>query len=592
MRLVAGPRTAAAICLATIVTLLHHIYADESASASRGTVPPNSCEEFLPAKKILAAAVVGPDECTIASEEVVTNSRGQKYRRLELRISGAVYGWAATQGPRFNYFNDAPDLVFPQSGNTSPSFKGSGRYSAATGHGMSLFFPETLAQWNGKLFVTAHGAGAYAGVGPILQRRPALNAALLANANRYVGLMLDKGYAVAHTLRSSQQQGGDITVMLDDGRVLSNYNLSSHSGFVRDLTHIATNVLLKHFRRKPRRTYFYGFSAGGFLGRAIQYASGLNRNDEGQRLFDGFLLDDAGGGMWLPTRIVDGKDTLFARDEDKATFVHQIDVTHQLYAGESGDYLQKKRQNARILKEKGLAGKHRMYEIRGISHFDAGETSGPASSRQALDLSALVASLIDLLDRWVEKGRQPPPTKTDDPALGDADGNGVNENAAIALPEIACPLGVYHAYPQALGTTARGGQETVLAVFDGVNLEPFDGRGQFVDMNGNGVRDTRETVAQAWARLRLLQPGEALTQRKYAACMADAAAKLVQQALLPPGMRAYYERMAGATRLIEASRWRQSRQAIGDGGRRALRKILGPGCCLHHDFVASASGDR
>ena len=38
--------------------------------------------------------------------------------------------------------------------NSGPRFKGIGRYDAATGHGMSLFFPENRADWNGKLFVT------------------------------------------------------------------------------------------------------------------------------------------------------------------------------------------------------------------------------------------------------------------------------------------------------------------------------------------------------------------------------------------------------------------------------------------------------
>ena len=66
---------------------------------------------------------------------------------------------------------------------------------------------------------------------------------------------------------------------------------------------------------------------------------------------------------------VAGKDTLFIGD-DGQRFRPQIDLTHQLYLGENNDNLLKKRQNAEILKAKGLGDGHRMYEIRGVSHFD------------------------------------------------------------------------------------------------------------------------------------------------------------------------------------------------------------------------------
>ena len=63
------------------------------------------------------------------------NLKGQRFLRLELRISGTVEGWSVKQGPRTEYFNDAPDFVFAQSGNNGPRFKGIGRYTAASGHG-------------------------------------------------------------------------------------------------------------------------------------------------------------------------------------------------------------------------------------------------------------------------------------------------------------------------------------------------------------------------------------------------------------------------------------------------------------------------
>jgi hypothetical protein len=59
-------------------------------------------------------------------------------------------------------------------------------------------------------------------------------------------------------------------------------------------------------------------------------------------------------------------------------------------------------------------------------------------------------------------------------------------------------------------------------------------------MNGNGKQDGRESVAQAWTRLKLLKTGERLTRGKYVACVAATAAKLVDQGFLPPRMLPYY----------------------------------------------------
>ena len=503
----------------------------------------SSCDEFLPSPRQVVGKRIGPEECRIVSEETVFNLKGQRYRRLELRISGTVEGWAAKEGPRFNYFTDAPDIVYTQSGNTAGRFKGIGRYAAATGHGISLFLPEDPLHWNGKLFVTAHGAGSYAGVGTLIPRDPNADFNPLANVNRYASLMLDRGYAVAHTLRSSSLEGGDITVALDDGTALSKYNVSSHAGFVTGFTTIARNVTTNKLGRAPTRAYFYGFSAGGSLGRLLQYQPGFNRTDDGRPLFDGFLLDDAGGGLWLPALVVDGRDTLLVREEERKRFVPQIEITHQLYAGVTGNFLARKRENAMLLKQKGLENRHRMYEVAGVSHFDAGQTSLPHLVPHTLDLGGLVESLIDALDRWVENGTEPPPTKSDLRELASA------ANPAIALPEVACPLGVYYAYPAAVSNRTRAGQETAFAAFDGVNLEPLDARGDLVDMNGNGTRDRRETVAQAWTRLGLLRSGERLSQSAYVSCVADAASRLVREGFLPPGLLPWYVRTASARRV-------------------------------------------
>src|SRR5262252_6078490 len=110
--------------------------------------------------------------------------------------------------------------------------RGVGRYEGATGHGLTILYPEDARNWNGKLFITAHGAGSYGAVGALVARDPTAKFNPLADINRYVGLMIDKGYAVVHTMRSSDRTRGDVTVTLEDGTKLSNYNLSSHAGLI------------------------------------------------------------------------------------------------------------------------------------------------------------------------------------------------------------------------------------------------------------------------------------------------------------------------------------------------------------------------
>jgi Alpha/beta hydrolase domain len=512
-----------------------------------------SCNEFAAASKQIMGKPVGVEECRIISEETVFNIKGHRFRRVEMRITGNVDGWASTEkGSRAIYFTDGPDFVFTQSGLTGPRARGIAKYEASTGHGMTIFYPENPRQWNGKLYMTAHGAGAYGAIGILRPRDPTAKFNPLQNVNRYVTLMMDKGYAVAHTMRSSDRTRGDVSVTLEDGTILKN-NLSSHAGLVTSWTRLAQNLISKKIGSMPTRTYFYGHSAGGFLGRLINYQPGANADAGGKPFFDGFLLDDAGAGLWLPKLVVNNNDILFMSEQDRQRFIKQIDVTHVLYSGETEDYLQNKRENARLLREKGLGAKHRMYEIRGVSHFDAGQVSRPDLVFQTLDLTGIFDALIDRMDAWVEKDAPPPPTKSDMVERGGAHKNGNDKNSAVALPEVACPLGVYYIFPPGLDPGRRGGQETALASFDGANLEPLDGRGLLVDMNGNGVRDKRETVSQAWQRLGLLKPGQKLTQAFYANCVNASASKLVKEGLLPKKVGEFYVEQANKARLPELS---------------------------------------
>jgi hypothetical protein len=533
--------------LITALLFVSSATGQERGRPSKGLTSGVSCNnEFAQPAKQLFGQSVGVEQCQIISEETVFNIKGQRFRRLEVRLSGGVEGWASREkGSRAIYFTDGPDFVLVQSGLTGARSRGVGHYEGTTGHGLTILYPEDTRNWNGKLFVTAHGAGSYGAVGALVPRDPDAKFNPLADVNRYVGLMIDKGYAVVHTMRSSDRTRGDVTVTLEDGTKLSNYNLSSHSGLITSWGQLARSLISKRLGAAPKKIYFYGHSAGGFLGRQINYQPGANQDVDGKPFFDGFLIDDAGGGLWLPKLIVDDKDVLFTTAEERQRFTKQIDITHMLYAGDTEDYVQNKRENARLLAEKGLASKHRLYEVRGVSHFDAGQVSRPDLVNQTLDLGGLFDALIDRLDEWVEKNTAPTPSKVE--AETDAKPHG---EGAVALPEVACPLGVYFAYPPEVDPGRRGGQETAFAAFDGINLEPFDARGNLVDMNGNGVRDKRETLSQAWQRLGLLEPSQNLTATAYQSCVKNAAATLVKAGLLPAKVGEYYVQKAVKTRLM------------------------------------------
>ncbi len=228
----------------------------------------------------------------------------------------------------------------------------------------------------------------------------------------------------------------------------------------------------------------------------------------------------------------DGRDVLLSTEAEKAAFVPQIEVWHQMYnniwpvqraAYMSSSYLANKRQNARILGEKGLTPKYRFYEVRGISH-QGGETlpDGRQGEVQILDLSKLMSSFIDIVDRWADQGVAPSQSRSDWAPPGDANGDGVIDRPALAFPEVACPLGVYYPYPNTTSGT------TAYAPFSGDGLEPLDRGNVFIDMNRNGVWDYRETVSAAWRRLGLLPAGESLTRSSYVACVQKAVNELRQ----------------------------------------------------------------
>jgi len=511
----------------------------------------SSGKEFMVPKKEVNGKLIGQEDVLI--QEVVVTDSGRRYRRLDVGVSGTLEGWALKENLPMPQFVSAPEFVFIQGGNVGPLFHGTLRYEASKGTGMTIIYPESGTVWNKKLFITVHGSSGSFFEGTMKSWNKLFDPSQpLGDISKYERLMLDKGYAIAKTRRNASSKG-DYSVTLDDGEILEGWNLNTHTGLILGFTGLAENLLKNRLGESPLRTYLYGHSAGAMIGRLVNYVPGLNEDDAtGTKYIDGFLHDDSGGGRYLPILEENGRDILFTKQQERQRFVKTIEITHQLYIRRrntnrsrnvprwvSPVYLMNKRMNAKILREKGLGDKSRMYEVRGISHM-GGEylEDGRDGDVTILDLSRIMDSLIDVLDNWVEQDIAPPPTKSDWLELGDVDGDGVNENEAIALPEVACPLGLYYPYPPSLGESGVGW--TGFATFDGQSLEPLDGRGVFVDMNLNRYLDHRESVDQAWHRLGLLKPAEKFSRSKFQACVEAAVGKLKQEKLITERVAARY----------------------------------------------------
>ncbi|HVL69732.1 MAG TPA: alpha/beta hydrolase domain-containing protein [Vicinamibacterales bacterium] len=506
-----------------------------------------SCDAWLLEPREVRGKRVGPTSC--AAQESALSLDGRPYARLDVGVTGTVEGWITRTGDYQEYLTNAPDLVFGQTADPGPLLFAVAAYEREKGAAMTIVHPADPAAWNGKVFVTVHGRGVSFKEGNLKAWDKNLDPGdPLRDLNKYDRLMLAKGYALVKTRRTSAEGLGEIIATLEDGRKVDDVAFNDSAAYVKDFTELAHNILRTRLRQAPRRTYFYGHSAGARIGRGLNYTPGLNTRRDGQVLYDALLLDDAAAGGWLPVVMKDGRDVLFTTDAEKQRFVPQLDVTHQMYnniwPGQkppymSPSYLHNKRQNARLLREKGLGAKARMYEVRSISH-SGGESlpDGRRGEIQILDMSRLMDRFIDLLDAWADTGKAPPETRSDWAVLGDADGDGVIEHPALAFPDVACPLGVYYPYPNTRSGT------TAFAPFTGEGLEPLDAENVFADMNRNGIWDLRETPTQAWQRLGLLRRGETLTREAYTSCVTQAADRLVQDGFFSPATAAWYVEQA------------------------------------------------
>jgi len=506
----------------------------EPAAAGAQDLDQTSCDEFLPPAREVRDQKVGPRSCLMQETDVTFE--GRTFKRLDIGVNGTVDGYVTKTGDYKEYLTNSPDIVFQQTADPGPIYFAVAAYERDKGAAMTIIYPHDRSAWNGKVWVTVHGRGVSFTQGNLKAWNRNLDRANpLGDLNKYDRLMLSKRYVLVKTRRTSAEGLGEIKAVLEDGSTVDYVAFNDSHRYITDFTAVARKAVERRLGQPPRRTYFYGHSAGARIGRGLNYTPGLNRGPDGKASFDGILADDGAAGGWLPVVMKDGRDVLFASDAEQAGFVPQLDISHQMYNNiwpskkadyMSSSYLANKRNNARLLRDKGLHTKERMYEVRSISH-SGGESlpEGPATAFgagrrgevQILDMSKLMDRFVDMLDAWVEKGVAPPPTRSDWAELGDANRDGTIENPGLAFPEVACPLGVYFPYPNSTSGS------TSFAAFTGNELEPLNGDGVFVDMNGNSVWDFRETPAEAWRRLGLLQKNEPLTREKYVACVRRAA---------------------------------------------------------------------
>jgi Alpha/beta hydrolase domain len=521
-----------------------------------------SCDDFLPplrdelGKDVLGKKV-GPSSCMSMQNDLTID--GRAYRRLDIGLNGSVEGYVAKAGAYKEYLTNAPDLVFPQTGNPGPLFRAVANYERDKGAAITMVFPRDPAAWNGKLFVTAHGRNRSFKDGTLKvwdkyfdPTKPS------ADLNKYDLLILAKGYALAKTYRTSIENIGEIKAVLEDGTAVDYVAFNESGAYIKDFAAVAKRAVANRLGRAASRTYLYGHSAGARIGRGMNYIAGVNKDADGKPTFDGMLLDDAASGLWAPVVMKGGHDMLLTTEAEKASFVPQLEVTHQIYNGVVGrgkipsfvslSYLENKRLNALTLLAKGLGDKHRMYEVRSISHL-GGETlpDGRRGKVQILDLSLMMDKFMDMLDAWVDRGVPPPPTRSDVAGLGGGSIDNQTERPALSFPEVACPLGVYFPYPK------NGDGTTSFAAFTGEGLEPVDEQKVYVDMNRNGVWDRRETPTQAWQRLGLLKKDEVLSREKYVACITQASNGLAEQGFFSRETARRYAQEAERTDLAPKS---------------------------------------
>jgi hypothetical protein len=531
----------------TIATALCVMMASVTGAFAQGT-----CDRYLDPPRQVRGKAAGPKSCLMQETEI--RHDGRSFTRLDVGLDGTVEGYLAKVGDYKEYFSNSPDLVFQQTWGAREIFFAVAAYERDKGAAMTVVFPSDKSAWNGSVFVMVHGRGVSFKEGSLKPWNRNLDPAQPArDLDKYDLLLLSKGYAVVKTHRTSTENLGEIKATLEDGSTVDYIAFNDTAKYVLDFAAVGKKMIAERMGASPAHVYMYGHSAGARIGHALNYSPGLNVGRDGKRFFDGLLNDDPAAGTWYPVVMKDGKDVLLANPVDRAAFVPMIDVAHQMYNNiwppkhpdwMSSSYLENKRNNARILRDKAVTN-YRMYEVRSISH-SGGENlrDGQKGAIDNLDLSRMMDKFVDMLAAWVEKGTAPPPTRSDWAELGGVTADGAIARPALAFPEVACPLGVYYNYPETTSGT------TAFAAFTGQGIEPLNAKKVFVDMNRDGVWDYRETPTEAWRRLGLLQKNETLTREAYQSCVGRAADQLRNDGFFSDKTAAWYRQQAKTADLM------------------------------------------
>ena len=514
---------------------------------------PVPCPELLVPQHQVQGHMVGETDCEITGQSTVTDNKGRPFDRVDIALSGSVFGYVDpnTQGNTRKDITDVPNILFPQFGITS-WVPATGTYSGnnGAGAGLTVLYPDPASgtPWNGKVFVAVHGQ---ANNSPLGDLAPQSASGLTPNTfdNLYADEMIDKGYAVVYTRRPA---ASGVPATLSDGTKLDE-SVNDNVDMILSFAQTGQKLIESKLGHAPSATYWYGHSAGVILGRLINYG-GLNFDSHGNRIFDGFLDDDAGGGLPLPLSMQEGNvlgeqgnvatfnpaDKIYKTPQDRAKFTKEINFSHELYQDYHSwlpqvSYLNLKRQDTLLMQQEGLSDKMRMYEVDGVSHI-AATTSSPANT---LDIGGLVGDAgIDLLDNWVQHNVAPPATMADLAAVGGH--NDHHQPTAVKLPPIACPTGVRFAGPPPAG----GDSTTGYVAYDGTSLEPVNSSGVLIDVNGNGYRDTMPTMQEAWRQLGLLGKHQTLTKQAYVSCVTNDVHDLVHDRLLSADIGNWYIQQA------------------------------------------------
>lgn len=532
---------------------------------------PTPCNNLLIAQHMAQGHLVGETSCEITDQSTVQNNKGQTFNEVNIGISGTAFGYLDpnTLGNTRKDLTDVPNVLFPQFGITSwspaiGSYTGTATASDA-GAGITVLYPQNPANWNGKMFFAVHGQSNDTPIGAIV---PQASGAVFTDGtfnNLYADEMINQGYAVVYSRRPASS--GVPSTIVGTNTTL-NESLNDNVDTLLSFMQSGQKLVQQAMGKSPSETYWYGHSAGVIVGRLLNY-SGLNKAPNGRPYIDGFLDDDAGGGLPLPVSMPMGQvlgeqgneatfpqsDLLFQSPQQKAGFTQELNFAHDMYESthtwiSEVSYLDLKRENAKLDDQLGVPA--RTYEVAGVSHIP-NSTGSPANT---LDMSGLISSAITNLDAWVTHNVQPPasivntasvstnaPIVTSSNPAPDAATNNVDKQTSVQLPPLTCPTGIRYSQPAPDGSPTSTGY----AAYDGTTLEPVNAGGQLVDVNNNGIRDRMPTMEQAWRSLGLLGHGQQLTKNVYVSCVQQSVNKLTAEHLLPKDVADWYVQTASNT---------------------------------------------